>query len=65
MVNGDEIRRLRKENDWSMAAVARRAKIEVHTVASAEKSRDVKVSTLVKLARVLNVHPGELISVGE
>lgn len=52
----------RKERDWLQSDLAERAGITTLTVSRAENGRAVTSDTVYKLARALDVEPGELMT---
>lgn len=62
----DRVRELRAERDLDQRELAARARVSMQTVSNLEtgRLRDLKVSTLSRLARALGVTPADLVGAG-
>lgn len=59
---GDEVRRRRKANGWTLEVLAERAGLSPHYLSTVETgSRDPSLSTIVSLAMAFDVAPGQLL----
>ena len=60
---GNNISVIREDRELSQAALARQAQVSITTVNEIEtrKSRDIQLSTLTSIARVLNVEVAQLL----
>lgn len=58
---GERIRTLREERGWKQEDLARAAKVSRDTVFRAERSEDVRVNSLYKLAAALGIPIGTLL----
>jgi transcriptional regulator with XRE-family HTH domain len=59
---GEKIENLRTDKKYSTRQFALLAEMEHHQLINIEKGRvDIRLSTLIKIAKVLEVHPKELL----
>jgi transcriptional regulator with XRE-family HTH domain len=59
---GQAIRRLREKRGWRQRDLANRSKLPVRTIGRIERDQvDVRLSTLTKIAKALNVSAKELL----
>lgn len=58
---GNKLRQLREQKGWSLRQMATNCNIDFSNLGQMEKGRiDVRFSTIIQLAKVLNVTPCEL-----
>ena len=63
---GDRITYLRKRMDWSQSELAEKAEVSQPTIAQIESNKkDPSVTTLIKIAEALDVHPAVLFASNE